>query len=207
VAGAALKGGVRAGKGITRVLQMVKLGVEPTVHRVAAVARVGEMKSNVVEHRSQEVFLVAGVAGRGQAPELTHGRLLMARIALHQRVRSHQREAVLVVSNRLQRSLPALHRVAVSAIGAELAAMDIGMAVAALRTHVLEHHAGVALTATYVLVHAAQRISGQIVVECGIGADRLPACVGMTIGARCGDRTMGIGHLGLGTYTHTYTGA
>jgi hypothetical protein len=57
---------------------------------------------------------------------------------------------------------------AAGAIGAELAAMDIGVAIGALGTDVLEHQVGVALNAIHFLVHAPQRIPGQIVVEFGI---------------------------------------
>jgi len=45
------------------------------------------------------------------------------------------------------------------------------------------------------------------VIEFGIGADRFPTVIGMAIRAWRRDRAMGIGHLGLGIYAHTYTGA
>ncbi len=92
----------------------------------------------------------------------------MALLALHQRVRTHQREAIGMVLDGLQRNLPPLHRMALRAIGAKLAAVNIGMAVRTLRADVLEHHAGVALRAGYILMHPAQRISGKVVIEFGI---------------------------------------
>src|SRR5579864_3728900 len=89
--------GVRAGERISGVLQVVKLGIEPAVHGVAALAGIGQTKSDVIENGGKEVFLVAGIAGGGQADELSDGGLLVALFALHQRVRSYQRKAVLVV--------------------------------------------------------------------------------------------------------------
>ena len=113
-------------------------------------------------------------------------------------MRAHQRETVLVILNGLQRDLPTFHRVATGAIGAELAAMDIGVAIGALGTDVLEDQIRVALNASHFLVHAAEGISGQIVVELGIGPYGLPACVRMAVGTRSRKRAMRIGDLGLG---------
>jgi len=42
---------------------------------------------------------------------------------------------------------------ALRAIGAELPAMNVGMTVGALRTNILEDHAGVALSTSHVRVH------------------------------------------------------
>jgi hypothetical protein len=70
--------------------------------------------------------------------------------------------------------LPAFHGMATFAIRAELAAMDIGMAIGAMRTYILKNERGVALGAAYVFVHAPQRIPGVVVIELGDGADRLP---------------------------------
>ena len=202
----AWQGGVGAAEWIPGVFEVIKLGVEPAVHRVAALAGVGQTKSDVVEDGCEEVLLVAGVTGSGQADELSDGCLLVALFALHQGMGSNQREAVLVVLNGLQRGLPAFDGVAIGAIGSKLATMDVGVAIGASRTYIFEHHAGVALAATHVLVHAAQRISGEIVIEFGVGTDGLPACIAMTVGAWNGERAMGIGHLGLGTDAHTYRG-
>jgi len=175
VAGRAGKRGVRAGQRVTGVFQMVKLGIEPAVHGVTAFAGSREAKPDVIDNRSEEVLLMAGVAGRRQADELAGGGVLVALLALHQLMRAHQRETVLVILNSLQRDLPPFHRMATGAIGAELAAMDIGVAIGALGTDVLEDQIRVALNASHFLVHAAEGISGQIVVELGIGSYGLPA--------------------------------
>ncbi len=87
---------------------------------------------------------------------------------------------------------------AAGAIGAELAAMDIGVAIGTLGTDVLEDQIRVALNAIDFFVHAAEGIPGQIVVELGIGTNGLPACVRVAVGTRGRKRAMRIGDLGLG---------
>jgi hypothetical protein len=72
------------------------------------------------------------------------------------------------------------------------------VAIRALRTDVLENQVGVALNAIHLLVHAAEGIPGQIVVELGIGPYGLPACVCMAIGTRRRKRAMWVGDFGLG---------
>ncbi len=154
VARGAGQGGVRTRKSVARVFQVVKLGVEPAVHAMTALARSGQAELHVIDDRREEVLLMAGVTGCGQAGELPHSGLLVALFALHQGMRSHQREAVLVVLNGLQRSLPTGHGMATCAVGAELPAMNVSVAVRALRTYILEDHAGMALAATHLRVHA-----------------------------------------------------
>jgi hypothetical protein len=77
-------------------------------------------------------------------------------------------KAILVVRDFLERDLPSLYCVAVLAVGSELAAMNIGVAVRAVDAYVLEDQAGVALGAGHFLMHAAQRVSRLIVIELGI---------------------------------------
>lgn len=166
------------------VLQVIELGIEPAVQRVAAGTIGGESKTNVIEDGRFEVLLMARIAGSRKPNELTDGRLLVALFALHHGVRADQGETVGMVPDGLKRNLPALDRMALGAVGAELAAMDVGVTIGARRPDLLEHHAGVALSTGHVLVHSAQRIASQIMVEFGIGADRLPTLVTMAICAR-----------------------
>jgi len=121
----------------------------------------------------------------------------MAFVAFHQGMRSYQRKAVLVILDCIQRDIPALDGVAAFTIRAELAAMDVCMAIGTTCTGVLEVEARVALGATHPLVHPAQRISRLVVVEFGNGADRLPTGARVAILARYSQRPVGIGHLGL----------
>lgn len=85
------------------------------------------------------------------------------------------------------------------AVGAKLTAMDVGVAIGAVGTHVLEDQVGVAPGAANSLVHAAQRIPGLIVIEFGIGADRRPTGIRVAVLAGRRDGTVRIRDFGLRT--------
>jgi hypothetical protein len=108
---------------------------------------------------------MARVASRRQTLELPRRGLLVALVALHQRVRSHQREAVLMIAKRVQRNIPPFHRVATLAVGAKLPTMNICVAISTSGTDILEDHADVALRATHLLVHAPQRVLRLVMIE------------------------------------------
>lgn len=95
-----------------------------------------------------------------------------------------QRKPILVIPDSVQRDLPAPNGVALLAVGAHLAAMQVGVAVRALLADIGEDEAGMARRAVQLLMHAAQRIAGLIVVELGDRADWLPTRVGMAVFAR-----------------------
>lgn len=84
------------------------------------------------------------------------------------------------------------------AVGAELATMDIGVTVGAMRADVAEDKRGVALRAGNLLMHAAQRIASVIVVELGNGADRFPTRVCVAVLAGQVHRPVRVGYLGAG---------
>lgn len=208
VAGGAFKRRVCARQGISRIFQVVKLGIEPTVHRVAALAGCRQAKSYVIENRCQKILLMARIACRRQAHELSRSGILVAIFALYEYMCSNQWESILVILNRLQRNLPSLNRMAVGAVGPELTAVNVRVTVRTLRTYVLENQAGMALCTAHVLMHTAKRVSGLIMIEFRIRPDRFPTCVRMTICAWDGKRSVGIRHLGLGNaYTRLYTRA
>ena len=54
---------MRAGQRVTRVFEVVKLGVEPAIHGVTVLAGGRQAKADVVKNRREEVLLVAGIAG------------------------------------------------------------------------------------------------------------------------------------------------
>jgi hypothetical protein len=108
---------------------------------------------------------MAGVASRRQAQELPSGRIFVALIAFHQGVRPYKRKAILVIANRVQRDIPASDRVAAFTIGAKLPAMNVGMAIGAPGTDILEAETCMALGAVNLLVHAAQGVARAVVVE------------------------------------------
>lgn len=100
---------MRPGKCIARVLEMVKLCVEPRIHGVTGFAPCGEACCHVIEHLRLEVRLVTGVASRREAGELACSRVFVALVALQQSVGPYQREPVLVIADLRQRFLPTLH--------------------------------------------------------------------------------------------------
>ena len=99
-------------------------------------------------------------------------------------MRSDQGETILVILDGLHRDIPALYGVALLAVCAHLPLVDIGMAIGAPCTHIREDGLGVTLGAGHVLVHAAQRILGLVVIEFRDSADRLPPNRGVAVLAR-----------------------
>ncbi len=105
----------------------------------------------------------------------------MAVVALQGSVRANQRKTVLVVLDVFNSHIPALDCMALLAAGPHLPAVHIGMAVGALVSNIAENWFGMALRTGDILVHAAQRIAGLIVVELGDRPDRLPTQRRMTV--------------------------
>ena len=122
----------------------------------------------------------------------------MARIASHGGVSTDQRKSVLVLLDVLDGNLPALDRVTIRAVGSELPAMDVGMAIGAGMAYVSEHHLGVTLRAGADRgMHAAERIPGFVMVEIRHRPDRLPTRVGVTRLARKAEATVRASRGGL----------
>jgi hypothetical protein len=71
--------------------------------------------------------------------------------------------------------------VALLAVGAQLSLVNISVAVLAALTNVRENHLHVARGTCHGSVHAAQGITGLIVVELGNGPDRPPPTRGMAV--------------------------
>src|SRR5579863_3091142 len=94
--------GMRSSECISGVLQMVELRVEPGIDGVATFARRRKAGRRMIQHWRLKIFLMARVARRRQAGELTGRCVLMTIVALQHGVRADQREAVLVVANLLQ---------------------------------------------------------------------------------------------------------
>lgn len=182
--GRALQGRVHPRQGETGELQVVKIHVEPRVHVVALLARRRESRSHVARSgRLLEILRMAGVTLRRHRGVITQGPILVAGIAVQRRVRSHQGEAVVVILNSLYRNVPAVHAVTLLTARPHLAAMNIGVALGALRPHVGKHRLDMALRAHDSLVHAAQGKLGLVVIELGYAADWFPAQRGVAVRA------------------------
>lgn len=83
------------------------------------------------------------------------------------------------------------------AIGPELAAMNVGVAIGASGADVLEIQIGVALGASHLGMHAPQRVAGLVVIELRVGADGFPARVGVALLAGNRNGAVRIGDFGL----------
>lgn len=118
---------------------------------------------------------MAGITRGGQSLELSHCRAGMTRITVQRGMRADEREAVQVLIDLLDRNVPPLDRVALLAIGAHLALVNVGVTVRAVDAHIRENRLSVALRATYALMHAAQGILGGVVIEFRDGANWFPA--------------------------------
>ena len=105
--------------------------------------------------------------GEALAIELPDGPDGVAGIAIHGGVRPDEREAVLVLIDVVDGDLPAGIAVAYVALGAILAAVQISVTVLALPPDVGEKRVGVAIRASYVGVHAAQRETGLAMIKFG----------------------------------------
>lgn len=158
---------------------------QPTVKRVTSFAGLRELRGNVIRiRRFLEIRLVTRDAGGGQALELADCGALVAVFALNGGVRAQQRETVLVILYLLDGNVPALNGVALGAVRAHLALVNIGVAILTVFPDVGEDRLDVALHALDFFVHPTQGIFGLVVIEFGNGADGLPARSGVAIFAR-----------------------
>lgn len=126
----------------------------------------------------------------------------MAIDAFQRRVRAEQRESIRMLLELRGLKFPAVDGVARLAFRAELAAMDIRVAIRAMRARVREDEAHVALRALHLHVHAAQRVTRLTVVEFRNVADRFPARARVAVLARnrdCSVRILARGCLRLGS--------
>jgi hypothetical protein len=172
---------------IDRRGRVVYASAEPTVKRVTGFAGLWELCRDVIGIRSfLKIGLMARNASGGQPLKLPHCRALVAIFALHGRVCPEQREAVLVILQLLHGYVPALHRVALSAVRAHFSLVHIGVAVLAILSRVRENWLDVALRALHFFVHAAQRILRLVVVEFRNRADGAPG--GGVVAVFAGDR-------------------
>jgi hypothetical protein len=118
---------------------------------------------------------VARIALGREALELPGSGASVARFAVHSRMRADQRKAILVVANRRYGYLPALDGMTRFAIRAELAAVNVRVAVRAFLSDVRKDQLDVALGALHFLVHAPQWVTRFIVAKFGNTSDRFPA--------------------------------
>lgn len=140
MAGGAGQRGMRAGEGETGKFKVVELGVKPGVHAVAGFAGRGKIQRLVVGIEGLlKVGVMAGNAAGWQSHELADGFAFVAINAIQHGMGAEEREAIGVIFYLLPKRLPAFDRVALRAIGAELAAVNVGVAIRALRSNIGKH--------------------------------------------------------------------
>jgi len=135
---------------------------------------------------------VAGSALRGQT-EIDTGRgALVAFRAFHGSVRAKQRETILVIVYLLRGDVPALHGMALGAVGSKLAAVNVGVAVGAILADICENGLHVALGAGHFFVHATERVLGPAVIKLRHRTYGSPTGRGVTVFTGNGQRAMRI---------------
>lgn len=105
-------------------------------------------------------------------------------------MRAEQRKTVFVLLELLRLGFPALYRVALRAIRAKLAPMNVSVAIRTSRAGVLENQIRVALLAVHFRVQTAQGVAGPVVIELGNAANRFPTGVRMAVFAGNADRAV-----------------
>ncbi len=173
VAGCARHSGVSPGELELRELVVIEARQLPVVDAVAGIARGWKTGGAVIHALSLlKVLLVASDALRAQPRIHARSGSAMAGLARHRRMTAEQWKAIQVILNRLRGDRPSLNRVAVFALSAELAPVEIGMAVRALRPGFGKNVRDVARFTGDVLMHPAQRELGSAMVELGLRAQR-----------------------------------
>ena len=120
------------------------------------------------------ILHVTRLAGRRKPHEISDSGPGMALVALHNRVRAEQREAIEMVVDGLHRYVPTIDRVALGAVSSHLAAVNVGVAVGAVFADIGEDRFQVAAGAGNFFVHAAQRVASRVVIEFRNCADGRP---------------------------------
>jgi hypothetical protein len=171
---------------------VVKLGIQPVICRVTAIASGRELGRDVVWIRSVlKIRLVAGEARRGHDLELAVGAALVAGITVDGCVGTGQRETIIVLLHIFNSDAPSADRMALLTIRAQLALVNIGVAVLAALTDIGENHLYVTLDTSHAGMHTAQRITRLVVVEFRNCADRLPSIRRVAVLARDGQTAVG----------------
>lgn len=114
----------------------------------------------------------------------------MAVLALHRSVSAEKREAILVILNLLNGIVPTKNRVALRAVRAHFALVNIGMAILTILANIGEDRLYVALRALHFLMHTAQWVVRFVVIEFRNGADGAPTRGGVAVLARNGERSV-----------------
>jgi len=174
---------------------VIEFGARPAIHPVALLALQRDARAAV--RWVQGLVEVGGMAGgalRAQPDEHTRSRALVATLAGRGAMRPDEREPVGVFPGLPDFDSPALHGVALLAIAAKLAAVNVGVAGTALLAHVAEDTVHMARSARHPFMAAQERPVGlRIMVELRTGSDRLPGCRGVATFTGYAEWSVGVG--------------
>lgn len=188
----AIQRGMHSGKSKARCFQVIECHILPVVDRVACLALSRKSRADVVgRSRLLERPLMAGVTLDGKALKLSDRFTPVTIRAIQSGVTTHQGKAIVVLFYSLVNDAPTLHGVTLFAIRAHLPAVDISVAIGAVRASVGEDGLGMALRAGDPLVQATQRVAGCIVIKFRNGPDGFPSDRGVAVLAGDGQVAMG----------------
>ena len=159
---------------------------------MAGFAGRGEARGAVIQgFRVEILLLVAARALRAESNVDPGPGSAMAGVANHRRMPADQREAVAVVRHGLNGDSPSAHAMAVLALRAELASVEIRVAVGALLPRFGKYFRDMARITGHTLVHAPQgELSLLVVIELGLSAKRRPTRGRVAVLARNVQRAM-----------------
>ena len=113
--------------------------------------------------------------------ELSDGSRRVACITIHHRVRTDQREAILMLVDVVHRHRPAVHVVTQVALGTIFASMNVRVAVLALLAGICENRIDVALLTWDLRMQTTQRKSRLAVIKFRLRTQRQPTFAGMAV--------------------------
>jgi hypothetical protein len=161
---------------------MIELRIQPGINGNVAGFALRRESSDVIGIACfLKIRHMAGFASSGKTQVISDRSVFVALLAFHDGMRAEERKSVEVLRNRLDRNLPAKYRVALGAIGAELTAMNIRVAIGTILANVGENRLHMAARAGYFFVHAAKGVTRGVMVKFGNGANRGPACARVAI--------------------------
>jgi hypothetical protein len=184
MAALAIENRVRSSQRKARYLSVWKLCAQPRVLRVAIAARRGKIQRHMIGICGAFEFRCMARRTIRQDAILAAHNGFMAGFAFDRGMSSQQRKKILVVANLLAGSEPTLHDMALGAIRAKFAQVNVGVTIRTILSHVAEDRMGMTLVAGYARVHASKRVVRLIVVEFKNGTNRGPAVGRVAILAR-----------------------
>jgi len=155
---------------------VIELCAQPTVKGVARIAGGRKLRAHMVRIGG---LLIIGQMTRGtgcrEALELANSSALVAILALDRGVSPQEWETILVILYLLDSNIPPEYGVALRAIRAHFALVNVRVTILALLADISEDRLDVALRAFHFFVHASQRILGFVVVELGDSTNGPPS--------------------------------